>query len=275
MKRTTTMLMMAAAFLSTPIALNAQQENPRGIYKMMTLTGKQGEIKAPYDQYKVCTDDVTLMVVVQNNSFRISDNDRHVFNYTGEEPKDENDKSTLIYNSNAQHFTEKWWSENKGHLFFPDEGWCIEEYEADQYTAISKVAFDAMTGKAATDAKNLTTGTWRFIGYVDELRDVKKALPKLQEQYPRSRYYNSFWVFTPKHLTLVTNRGGGVNQVKYDGKKTYTVNNQTYQIKWLSKDRIAIEDRIDYRTDWMILERVTDGVTPLERIVNQYAGKNR
>ena len=42
--------------------LKAQTENPRGIYKMTTLTGKQGEVKAPFEQYKICTDSVTLMV---------------------------------------------------------------------------------------------------------------------------------------------------------------------------------------------------------------------
>ena len=58
-------LLMAAACLSLPIVSNAQTESPRGIYKMMTLTGKQGEIKAPFDQYKICTDSVTLMLNVQ------------------------------------------------------------------------------------------------------------------------------------------------------------------------------------------------------------------
>ena len=58
----------------------AQTENPRGIYKMMTLTGKVGEVKAPYEQYKVCTDSITLMVSFQNAFFSISDNDHKVLN---------------------------------------------------------------------------------------------------------------------------------------------------------------------------------------------------
>ena len=51
MNRTTKML-MAAAFISLPIIAKAQTENPRGIYKMTTLTGKMGEVKAPFEQYK-------------------------------------------------------------------------------------------------------------------------------------------------------------------------------------------------------------------------------
>ncbi len=50
------------------IGATAQTENPRGIYKMTTLTGKVGEVKAPFDQYKICTDSVTLMVSVQSSS---------------------------------------------------------------------------------------------------------------------------------------------------------------------------------------------------------------
>ena len=43
-------MLMAAAILSLPMVMNAQTENPRGIYKMITLTGRGGEINAPWDQ---------------------------------------------------------------------------------------------------------------------------------------------------------------------------------------------------------------------------------
>ena len=39
--------------------------------------------------------------------------------------------------------------------------------------------------------------------------------------------------------------------------------------------RIAVEEHIDYRTDWMILERVTDGSTPLSHIASQFVAKNK
>ena len=42
------------ALASLPLTSIAQSENPRGIYKMMTLTGKLGEIPSPFDQYKIC-----------------------------------------------------------------------------------------------------------------------------------------------------------------------------------------------------------------------------
>ena len=83
MKKTFITMLLATLTLGAA----AQTENPRGIYKMMTLTGKQGEIKAPFDQYKICTDSITMMVSVQNAFFNIVDNDKQVFNYTGDQPK--------------------------------------------------------------------------------------------------------------------------------------------------------------------------------------------
>ena len=274
MNRTTKML-MAATLISLPFIANAQKENPRGIYKMITLTGKVGEIKAPFDQYKICTDSITLMLNVQNTFFQISNTDHNIFMYTGDQPKDENEKSSLSYDSSADHFTLKWWSTNKGHLYFPENDWCIEQYESGKYSEVGRIIFNALTSTTTTNPKNPLLGTWRFIGYMDELRNVKKELVKLHGQYPTSKYFNSFMVFTPENLTTIFNRGGGVDKINFDGKKAYKVGNKSYQIKWLSKDRIAIEDRIDYRIDWMILERVTDGVTPLSRIASQYVSKGK
>jgi hypothetical protein len=257
------------------IGATAQTENPRGIYKMTTLTGKVGEVKAPFNQYKICTDSVTLMVSEQGNRFSISDNDHCVFNYTGEQPKSEGDKSPLIYDSNSEQFKLKWWSTYPNHIHFPNNNWCTEKYESGKYTEMSKAFFDALTGTAEVTTNNPLTGTWRFVGYVDELRDVKAVLPKLHEKYPTSRYFNIFMVFTPQYLTTVFSRGGGVDEIELDGKQAYKSAGKTYQIKWLSKNRIAIEDRVDYRTDWMILERVTDGSTPLSHIAGQYVGNRR
>lgn len=270
MKKLTINLLMATAMISLPFGANAQKENPRGIYKMTTLTGKQGEVKAPFEQYKICTDSITLMVTENKNTFNIMKNDSQVFNYTGKQPKSENDKSPLIYDSNAAGFKLKWWSTYSSNFYFPKNDWCIEKYESGKYTAMSEVFFDALTGASETDPKNPLTGTWRFIGYVDELRDIKKELPKLYEQYPTSRYFNSFMIFTTDHLTKIFSRGGVVDKISLEGKKAYKTGNKSYRIKWLAKNRIAIEDRIDYRTDWIILERVTDGSTPLSHIAGQY-----
>ena len=271
MKHTRRML-TAAALISFPLVMSAQTEDPRGIYKMITLTGKMGEVEAPFDQYKICTDSLTMMLSVQNAAFQISDTDHKVLRYTGDQPKDENDKSSLIYDSNADHFTLKWWSTIKYHVYFPENDWCIEKYEANRYSEVAQMAFDALNALPAPDKNNPLLGTWRILGDVDELRDVKKALPKLQENYETNKYFNSFYVFTPQSFAVIVRLHGGVaNPVEYDGKKSYTLNHKNVShVKWLSKNRIAVEEKIDYRTDWKILERVTDRQTMMSRIANQY-----
>jgi protein TonB len=271
-------MMKKISFLTLMLATltmgaTAQTENPRGIYKMMTLTGKAGEVEAPFDQYKVCTDSITLTVMINNVFFRIYENDHTVFNYTGEQPKDENDRRSLIYDSNAEHFSLKWWSSYTNHKNFPKDDWCIEKYEAGQYSELGRIAFGALTGKAEVDARNPLTGTWRIVGYVDELKDVKKNLPQLHEQYAKSKYFNSFRVWSPANMVLIAGGNGSVSKVEYDGKNSYKMGTQTHSVKWISKDCIAVEERIDYRTDWEVLERVTDGRTPLSCIAGQMVRK--
>lgn len=262
---------LASLLVSFAMGASAQTENPRGIYRLMTLIGKSGEVNSPYHQYKVCTDSLTLMVVFQrNNVFSMSNNDRKVFNYTGDQPKSEDDKSILIYDSNAEHFSLKWWSDYPYHMIFPHNDWCVEKYQSGQYTEESRIAFDAMTGKAEVDAKNPLTGIWRLIGEMDELRDLKKGLSKLHEQYPDSKYFNTFMIFSPNNVVRVNGSGGFVVDAVYDGKKSYTYNDVTHQVKWLSKGRIAVEKHTDIGIDWMILERVADGQTPMSYIISQY-----
>ena len=271
MKRT----LFASLLAVLTLGVAAQSENPRGIYMMTTLTGNLGEVKAPYEQYKICTDTMTLMVSAQNNTFSMTDNDHDVFYYTGDQPKSEDDKSTRIYDSDAKHFTQKWWSRYPDHIHFPNNGWCIEKYESGKYSEAGKVFFDALTGVAEVDATNPLTGTWRVIGYVDELRDIKKNLPSLHEKYATSKYFNSFAILTPKNWTMATPRGGIVEKVEFLSKKSFKIGSTTHQVKWLTKDRIAIDDIADYRIDWIIVERVTDGICPLSRIASQYISNRR
>ena len=71
----------------------AQKENPRGTYKMTKLTGRGGvEIDAPFDQYKICEEGMTISVFVRPTSEDEAEcnfviNDPIVFNYTGLAPQ--------------------------------------------------------------------------------------------------------------------------------------------------------------------------------------------
>ena len=238
MKKTIVALLAA----SLTMGAAAQTENPRGIYKLMKVTGKMGEVKAPFDQYKVCTDSITLMVSVQREEeavFSIGDNDHKVFDYTGEEPKSADDKSTLIYDSNAEHFSMKWWSQYADHELFPNNDWCTEKYESGRYSLVGRIAFDALTGKAVVDPHNPLTGTWRIItDQAKSLDNIEKELPAFREQSqkPTSAFFNSFIVMSPEHTVwIVAGILGNVERVEYGGKeafKTFRIDSENdYQVK--------------------------------------------
>ena len=281
MKKTIVALLAA----SLTVGAAAQTENPRGIYKLMKVTGKMGEVKAPFDQYKVCTDSITLMVSVQREEeavFTIGDNDHKVFDYTGKEPKSADDKSTLIFDSNAEHFSMKWWSQYADHELFPNNDWCTEKYESGRYSLVGRIVFDALTGKAVVDPRNPLTGTWRIItDQAKSLDNIKKELPAFREQSqkPTSAFFNSFIVMSPEHTVwIIAGILGNVERVEYGSKeafKTSRIDSENeYQVKWLSKDRIAMRHRTSSK-NWMIMERMTDGQTPLSSIASQFVRRNK
>lgn len=263
MKRTIVLIALSA-FCS--LITTAQTENPRGVYKLITLDGRAGLVNAPLDQYKICTDSVTLMLnVYQGNKFQIGRSDNEILNYTGESADAADDHSTRIYDSNAEHFTLKWWSETPNSPFFPAKGWCTEYYEAGQYSPEAKVFFDVLMNPAIVEEKNNNPfiGTWRFVGYMDELRDTKKEVARLLKEYPRSKYRDwRFLVFQPQRLIQVVQQIGIYGKAEYNGKGTYIYNGNENTVKWLSKDLFADPFTTEYRTDYEIWQRVTDE-TPL------------
>lgn len=254
-------MLMAAAIFSLPMVMNAQTENPRGIYKMITLTGRMGEVNAPWDMYKICTDSVTLMASFTKSQFHISRNDKKIFNYTGSEPQNENDKSTLVFDSNADHFTEKWWSEYENHPYFPKNDWCTEKYEANKYSDVARPVFDILTSVPAIDTKNPILGTWKVIGWMDELKGAKKQLKALQKAYEDSKYKGQYLAITTANIVPIQISGKSCNGISQPteilSKNTIINNGKTISIKWLNKSIIAMEVKKDYRIDWQILERVT------------------
>lgn len=272
MKRTITTLGAIAVMASISSISYGQEhnacENPRGIYKLMTLVHKQGNtIKAPFDQYKICTDSVTMMLNVDGNMFSLRQNDSRVLNYTGEEPDAQNATATRIFDSNAEHFTLKWWSTTPNHLYFPHNDWCTEHYAANLYSKNSKKIFDALMSPPARDPKNPLIGTWRMIGMVDELRHTKQELKRIREK-PLDGLYT---IFTPEYIVAITRNTGRLypSPKPYD-KKVFKVGNEENKITWLSPDLIAVEIHQGYRTDYEILERVTHG-TAFDGIASHYA----
>ena len=273
MKKLTIFLMALAANILMPVVSMAQMENPRGIYKMTRLTGNLGEVKAPFEQYKICTDSVTLMVAKHNDVFFIGDNDHMVFNYTGDQPKSAGDTSSLIYDSNSKQFKLKWWSTYQDHIHFPHNGWCIEKYESGKYTETSKFFFEALADNPKVDEKNPLVGTWRLIGSMDDPQLMGQQLNIINNLSLRNKTI-SFYVFTPKTRTMImAGVGGRVDKIETDGKNKFKKGKTSYHVEWLSKDNIAIKELGGKNGVWTNLERVTDGTTPLSCIARLYVSE--
>lgn len=263
----TAMLTLAVSCLYT----SAQTENPRGVYKMTFIVDKNGtKIPAPYEQYKICTDSVTLMASIQGSRFSIGNNDARVLNYTGEEPDMQNATATRIFNSNEKHFTLKWWSQRAGHMFFPQNNWCTEYYESDTYSSTGKTIFDALQSKApAIDKKHPLYGHWHIIDIYDELPDVKAAVKKLVKDKEHTPYRGNDIIILTSSKFIYT--GGQCLDASTDGKNYIELsqgkNKQaTYKVHQLSKDYIAIIKKRNQFTDYELWKRITDDVTPLSRI---------
>lgn len=263
----TAMFTLAVSCLHT----SAQTENPRGVYKMTFLVDMNGtKIPAPYEQYKICTDSVTLMASIQGSRFSIGNNDARVLNYTGEEPDMQNATATRIFNSNEKHFTLKWWSQRAGHMFFPQNNWCTEYYESDTYSSTGKTIFDALQSKApAIDKKNPLYGHWHIIDVYDELPDVKAAVKKLMKDNENIPYRGNDIIILTSSKFIYT--GGQCLDASTDGKNYIELsqgkNKQaTYKVHQLSKDYIAIIKKRNQFTDYELWKRITDDITPLSRI---------
>ena len=277
MKTTFTHLMATVAIAIAPTFCMAQTENPRGVYKLTSLIDKHGvTIQAPFDQYKICTDSVTLMFSVNGNHFMLAKNDSQVFNYTGEEPDAHNATATRIFDSNADHFTLKWWSTYPNHLYFPKNDWCTEFYESGKHSDNAQKILDALMSPNASHPQNPFIGTWRFLGMMDELRDVKKQLNALRKDAAKGMNIGHF-IFTPTRAITYSNgsRGGSTEFIAYNGKKKIMMGSgqrfHKHNIIWLSKECFAMEVHLDgYRTDYQIWERMPDSTPLFNRIASQY-----
>ena len=89
---------------------DVDKQDPRGVYKLMTITSYGEERPSPFDQYKICTDSISLTVVVEGDgAFMIVRNDRDILNYTGDVTEGDTDTRVRVYDSNEQEFLLKWW----------------------------------------------------------------------------------------------------------------------------------------------------------------------
>lgn len=260
------LLILTVILLSGGIAYG-QTENPRGIYRMKSMISNQGiEINAPFDQYKVCTDSISLAVSIQGNRFSINNNDG-LLNYTGEAPDATDPHRIRIYDSNAGKFTLKWWSNYSNHFYFPKNDWCTEYYVSNSYSPVGKKVFDRLTSQMPQyDRKQPLYGAWRMLDVVDELKDVKRFIKEVQNQ-PEKNRRAYIQIFAPGQIFSTS---GVIADIESDGKTYYRAGNQDkIAVHIVSSEYIAIEVKRGRVTDYAVWQRVTDPRTPLEIIASE------
>lgn len=274
MKRMTIIAFAAFAWLGAQ-AQDSLTENPRGVYRMTSLVGKAGRIEAPYDQYKVCTDSITLVCSVEKTgNFAISHNDKQPHNHTGRRHSNPMNREPLIYDSNDKQFTLEWWSEIPNHIHFPYNGWCTEYYRSGLYSEKAKPFFDAIMQPVEADKANELIGTWRIIGWhLDEVKGVKnmkKILEEMKQSTP-SFAYTSF-VFTPTHVVKVWHvHNCEAEKVSYKGKNKIVLSDgKELKVIRLSKDCIAYPIPNKYGNDYMVLQRDNSGQPIIGKIASFY-----
>lgn len=244
MKLNKALLFFIFLIIESNIAAVAQEgfsENPRGVYKLIDFVGRGGETFEPSEeQYKICTDSVTVTLIVNGDNFDFSLRDGNmVFNYTGEEPDVSNPHASRIYESNAQRFSVKWWS--LGYYdrpLFPKADWCIEHYEADKFSEAGRAIIDAFMSANYRDDSNPLIGVWSPVGAVRNIQDAEEVKRVLET----SEIVNTnYCILTPSLLLNSADRRGKITHIDIKDKDSLQIGTSIRRITWLSPDTIAID----------------------------------
>lgn len=269
-------LLVAILLAVGTLGAHAQTDNPRGVYKLTKIIDNTGTmLLAPFDQYKICTEEITLMVNIRNQMFKIGDNDHFVFNYTGEDPDPANPTASRIYDSDANHFTLKWWS-TLPTLLFPKDDWCTEYYEANKFSDKGKMLFDAIMKPAEKVGKGRTLyGHWHTVGIYDEMVDVKKALEVMKKKGETPAYNGrDIVVVKPNHAVFTM---GVIVDIASDGINYIELkpSGERLNVNWLDDNQFVVAVKRDHCIDYQLWQRITDDVPPVTRIIeNQVKSRN-
>ncbi|MBO5026392.1 MAG: hypothetical protein J6C86_09680 [Bacteroidaceae bacterium] len=275
-------LLLVLCLMSTTMCWGQKhpKENPRGIYRMASLVEKNGrEVVSPFDQYKICTDSITLNLNIMGTKFSIS-KEESILNYTGEKPDKKQAHAIRIYDSNAEHFTLKWWSSFSNHLYFPENGWCTEFYVANSYSEKGKALFKALTQPApAANPKHPLYGNWhRIISVADDLDKVKEKWETLSKQENADEKYSGTNIIIISENYFIYS-GGEILNAESDGKDFLILQGNTpsdsYKLPviWLPNDYAVVARPYNNHTVYELWKRITDDVPPISHIVASFVNK--
>ena len=228
--------------------------DPRGIYKMTQMTGRDGiEIEAPNDQYKICRDDVTITFRVTTNkanpkkyAFYFCINDAIIYNYTGKVPQGEDMHGTQIYDSNGKEFTMRWWSQYKDHPLFSENNWVVEKYERDTFSKHAQEILELLKSGDFSNSRNPFEGRWILWKQTDSEEECTQTAKKGagKESFSPDEF-RVMMIQGNKELSMsmvkVSNPTkfiflGGVSPCSHQGDKQLKLDDLTYTIHWQGKN---------------------------------------
>ena len=173
MKKIILMLTIAIGAMGTAFA---QQENPRGLYKLQKFVYDDGsENTPPFNQYKYCADNITMQISLQETentaAFLMGNNDGKPLNYTGKQPVGDDGRGTQIFDSNKEHFTLRWYNNRMpNNQLFPYDAFTSEVYSSKTgISAKMKDILRMLSGTITAKKPNKFTGVWKRRGMSDKV----------------------------------------------------------------------------------------------------------
>ena len=232
--------------------------NPRGVYKLMSIIGCEGQtFQEPFERYKICTDSLTLTLNIEDNQYTIGKLDEEIYNYTGEELDEYNPHTTRIYDSNNQQFIRKWWNdEYPDSIYYPMRGWYVERYEAGRFSEKGKAIVDAFMQTDYEDDSNPLFGIWRLVNSVKDTQ-APDDIKCLREEAATTYYSDTIYcVLMPNlFLNLSCKSGKGeVFPIKINDRNSLQITEQQCPVTWFAPDSIAFSWRQEY-TMWVRANR--------------------
>jgi len=258
------LLLFILTAISSVSAL-AQQENPRGLFKLQKFIYDDGSEKvAPFNQYKYCTDYITLQIELvedkarSTTGFHISNNDHKSLSYTGNVPVGEDGKGTQIFDSSKKGFTLRWYNTTMlNHQLFPYDSFISETYTAEKVMpANMQEVFNMLNGNIKAKKQNKFAGTWKRRGMTDRV-DGKGQMFEAGPMYK---------IYADGKMLIISGRIEDPNTMAFQG------NMWPYEYY---TDRLIIENQSSCLITWLndnaySLIWVTDEGYPMVEIWDRY-----
>lgn len=175
--------------LSCQIA--GKKDDPRGLYRLMRFSYENGNPnKVPhFEQYKYCTDDITLQLQIQKNiedgdkpEFWMSmlNNDKQPLNYTGLIAE----RDLSIYDSDSKGFKMRWHNDYMNNDYFPPNQYITELYSSE-YKISPKIqrVIDLLKMNYTKSGENKFYGCWRRVGILTKVDGMDMLMPGHQDLY--------------------------------------------------------------------------------------------